>query len=50
MNDDAHWTYILLAYGFTFAIVGAMIVRVVREHRRLSAELHRLDKSGGADG
>jgi heme exporter protein CcmD len=48
MNDEAHWTYIVLAYGVTFAIVGAMIVRILREHRRLNAELRKIDGEEGA--
>ena len=47
MNDDAHWSYILAAYGVTFAVVGAVVWRIVAEHRRLLAELARLQDSGG---
>ena len=49
MNDDAHWSYILLAYGVTFAIVGAVVWRIVSEHRRLLAELAQLQNNGGDD-
>ncbi len=42
MSDDAHWSYIVLAYGVTFAVVGVMTWRIMREHRRLLAELSRL--------
>lgn len=43
MNESAHWTYIALAYGATFAIVGALIWRIVGEYRRLLAELARFE-------
>ena len=49
MNDDAHWSYILAAYGVTFAVVGAVVWRIVAEHRRLLAELARLQGNGGDD-
>ncbi len=49
MNDDAHWSYILLAYGVTSAIVGAVVWRIVSEHRRLLAELAQLQNNGGDD-
>jgi heme exporter protein CcmD len=44
--DSAHWTYIALAYGATFAIVGGLVWRIVGEHRRLHAELARFEKDG----
>ena len=47
MNGDAHWSYILAAYGVTFAVVGAVVWRIVAEHRRLLAELAQLQDSGG---
>jgi heme exporter protein CcmD len=47
MNGDAHWPYILLAYGATIAIVGGVAWRIVTEHRRLLAELARLTREGG---
>ena len=49
MNDDEHWSYILLAYGVTFASVGAVVWRIVAEHRRLLAELAQLQNNGGDD-
>jgi heme exporter protein CcmD len=47
MNDDAHWSYILAAYAVTFTVVGAVVWRIVAEHRRLLAELAQLQDSGG---
>jgi heme exporter protein CcmD len=38
-----HWTFVALAYGVTFLVVGAVAARIVFEHRRLRAELARLD-------
>ncbi|MFY9627295.1 MAG: heme exporter protein CcmD [Methylocystis sp.] len=49
MSDDAHWSYIALAYGVTFAVVGAMTWRIMREHRRLLADLARLRNDDGDD-
>ncbi|MGA8171660.1 MAG: heme exporter protein CcmD [Methylocystis sp.] len=47
MNGDAHWPYILIAYGITVVIVGSVVWRVVSEHRRLLAELARLQSIDG---
>lgn len=41
--NDAHWVYIALAYGVTAAVVGVLALRIVLEHRRLRAELDRLE-------
>ncbi len=49
MNDEAHWSYIVLAYGFTFAVVAAVTWRIVGEHRRLLTELARMQDDGGDD-
>jgi len=46
VSEEAHWTYIALAYGATFAIMGFIAWRIVREHRRLTAELARFDDKG----
>ncbi len=49
MSDDAHWSYILLAYGVTFAVVGVMTWRIMREHRRLLVELSKLRNDSNGD-
>lgn len=41
--NEAHWGYIALAYGVTLLVVGALALRIVLEHRRLRAELARLE-------
>lgn len=46
MTDSSHWTYIALAYGATFAIVGVLIWRIVGEYWRLLAELARFENDG----
>ena len=46
MSEAAHWAYVALAYGATFAIMGAIAWRIVSEHRLLTAELARLDDKG----
>ena len=46
MSEEAHWTYVALAYGATFAIMGFIAWRIVSEHRLLTAELARLDDQG----
>jgi heme exporter protein CcmD len=43
---DEHWGYILLAYGVTAATILIMAFRILLEHRRLAAELARLEKNG----
>ncbi len=47
--SEAHWSYIFVAYAVTIASVGAMAARIVLEHRRLRAELARLEAYGLAD-
>ena len=42
----AHWSYIVVAYAVTIASIGAMAARIVIEHRRLCAELARLEAAG----
>ncbi len=49
MTEDAHWPYILLAYAVTFLVVGGMSWRIMREHRRLLAELAELRDRDGED-
>ncbi len=46
MSADPHWIYVLLAYGATFAILGAVVFKIVREHARLLAELARFKDDG----
>jgi heme exporter protein CcmD len=46
VNEDAHWTYIALAYGATFAIVGALVWRILGEYRRLRGEIARFERNG----
>jgi heme exporter protein CcmD len=46
MSQDPHWTYIILAYGVTFLVVGVMTWRIVSDHRRLLAELAKLRRGG----
>jgi heme exporter protein D len=45
MSED-HWGYVLLAYAVTGVTVGVLILRILLEHRRLAAELARLEKTG----
>ena len=47
--SDPHWSYVLLAYGATFAIVGVVVWRIVGEHRRLLAELAEFKDRDGDD-
>jgi heme exporter protein CcmD len=44
-----HWGYVLLAYGVTGAIILILVLRILLEHRRLAAELARLEQTGGGD-
>jgi heme exporter protein CcmD len=44
--SEAHWSYIVVAYAVTIASVGAIALRIVLEHRRLCAELARLEAAG----
>ncbi|OAI29623.1 hemagglutination activity protein [Methylosinus sp. R-45379] len=46
---DEHWGYILLAYGLTAATILIMAFRILLEHRRLAAELARLEKNGSGE-
>lgn len=46
---SGHWTFIALAYGVTVLVIGAAAGRIVFEHRRLRAELARLQASGVKD-
>jgi heme exporter protein D len=48
MNQE-HWTFIALAYGAAFATIGAVAARIILEHRRLRAELARLEAAGVKD-
>lgn len=43
--SDAHWDYILLAYGVAAATIAVLVLRIVADHRRLRAELARLGRS-----
>jgi heme exporter protein CcmD len=44
--SDQYWSYIALAYGVTFVTIGVIAARIILEHRRLRAELARLEASG----
>lgn len=44
-----HWFYIVAAYAVTIVSVGAIVARIVLEHRRLRRELARLEVSGATD-
>jgi len=46
VSGDAHWGYIVAAYAVTFVTVGAVVWRIVGEHRRLLAELSRVKSDG----
>ena len=49
MSESQHWIYIALAYGATFAIVGVLVLRIFSDHRRLTAELRRLQDKGSQE-
>ncbi len=42
--SETHWSYIALAYGVTFLVIGAVALRIALDYRRLRAELAQLDK------
>jgi heme exporter protein CcmD len=48
-----HWGYVVVAYGVTVATILFLALRIVLDHRRLTAELARLEGEGadhaGAD-
>ncbi len=45
--SESHWSYIALAYGVTFVVIGATALRIVLDYRRLRAELAQLEKDRG---
>jgi heme exporter protein CcmD len=49
MSED-HWGYVVLAYAVTGATVAILALRILLEHRRLAAELARLEKNGAGQG
>ncbi len=49
MTGDAHWIYIAVAYGATFAILGVVVWRIVSEHSRLLQQLAQLQGDDGDD-
>jgi heme exporter protein CcmD len=49
MSED-HWGYVILAYAVTGATVAYMVARILLEHRRLAAELARLERNDGDKG
>jgi heme exporter protein CcmD len=46
MSED-HWGYVIVAYAATGLTIAVMALRILLEHRRLAAELARLEKNGG---
>jgi heme exporter protein CcmD len=47
--SESHGTFIVLAYGVTFAVIGGVALRIILEHHRLRAELARLEQTGAKE-
>ncbi len=47
--SESYATFIVLAYGLTFAVIGGVALRIILEHRRLRAELARLERTGAKE-
>ena len=44
--SESYGSFILLAYGVTLLVIGGVALRIILEHRRLRAELDRLERAG----
>lgn len=45
----SHWTYVALAYGVAFLVIGGAALRIFLDFRRLRAELARFGEKGLRD-
>lgn len=48
--SEQHWTFVALAYGVTFVVIGVIAARIILDYRRLRAELARLEALGADEG
>lgn len=44
--NESYGVFIVLAYGLTAIVIGGLALRIILEHRRLRAELARLERTG----